>query len=180
MILHSRREAVDHLELTSDAAVMEVGCGTGLNFRYVLSRLDSKRGTLTGVDFSADMLKQAQRRVADRSWNNVDLVEADASTLSLDRKFDGVLFAYSLTMIPDWQGALARARDHLRPGGRLVVLDFGMFGGWGPLAPLMRAWLGACHVNTRRPYVEHMRSLFPSLYVRHWLGGYNFIAAGTR
>lgn len=180
MILHSRREAVDHLQLTSDASVLEVGCGTGLNFRFVLDRLDGQRGHLTGLDFSADMLVQARNRVASRGWSNVDLVEGDASTMSLGRQFDGILFAYSLTMIPDWGAALERAREHLRPGGRLVVLDFSTFLGWGPLAPLMRLWLRSCHVETQRPYVDHLRTLFPALHVRHWLGGYNFIAVGTR
>ena len=110
---------------------------------------------------------------------NVELVEADAAQMDLGRKFDGVFFAYSLTMIPDWRGAIARAREHLKPGGRLVVLDFGQFKGWGPLGPVMRGWLRWNHVETLRRYEEALREAFPNLDVYRWLGGYCFTAVGT-
>lgn len=179
-ILHGRRRAVAKLELRPDSRVLEVGCGTGLNFRYVADTLDPTRGRLTGLDFSADMLRRAQRRTASHAWSHVDLIQADASAMKLGRRFDGILFAYSLTMIPDFAAALACARDHLAPGGRLVVHDFGRFAGWGPLAPLMRAWLRANHVETLRPYVETQRELFDNFDVSTWFGGYNFTAVGRR
>lgn len=179
-ILHRRRQAVARLALRPDSAVLEVGCGTGLNFRHLLARLDPHRGRLVGLDFSADMLRRAERRVAARGWPNVELVQADASRLALPQRFDAILFAYSLTMIPDWPAALARARDHLRPGGRLVVLDFGRFHAWGPLAPLMRAWLRLNHVDTLAPYVDTLRELFAAVTVETWLGGYCFIATARR
>jgi ubiquinone/menaquinone biosynthesis C-methylase UbiE len=180
MILHGRRRAAEALHLAPHDRALEIGCGTGLNFRYLLDYLDPHEGQLTGVDFSADMLAKARRRVAARGWHNVDLVEADATTLDLGRTFQGVYFGYSLTMIPDWQRALRRAADHLAPGGRLVVLDFGDFKGWGPLGPVMRTWLRANHVETLRPYVAGLKELFPRLEVTYWLGGYNFTAIGRR
>lgn len=180
MILHGRRRAVARLELRGDADVLEIGCGTGLNFRYLVDQLYPQRGRLLGLDFSIDMLRQAERRVLAEGWTNVELVQADATRMQLGRKFDGILFAYSLTMIPDWRGALERAAEHLKPGGRLVALDFSHFRGWGPLAPLWRAALRANHVDTLQPYVEHLRSLFPDLRVTDWLGSYNFTAVGRR
>lgn len=180
VILHGRRQAVARLELAPDSQVLEIGCGTGLNFQHILEHLAPDTGRLTGLDFSADMLQRAERRVAARGWANVDLVQADAGTLALNRRFDAVLFAYSLTMIPTWAAALERARDHLRPGGRLVVLDFGRFDGWGPLGALMRGWLRLNHVETLRPYEQELRELFGQIDVEHWLGGYNFTAVGWR
>lgn len=179
-ILHGRRRAVERLGLRRDAEVLEVGCGTGLNFRYVLDKLDPQRGRLVGLDFSADMLRRAERRVVARGWTNVELVQGDATTMRLGRAFDGILFAYSLTMIPEWPRAIDRAAEHLKPGGRLVVLDFSTFEGWGPLGAAMRGWLRWNHVETRRPYVEKLREAFPGLEVTHWLGGYNFTAVGQR
>lgn len=179
-ILHGRRRAVEQLALAPGDRVLEVGCGTGLNFSLVMDKLDPQRGRLTGLDFSSDMLRVAQRRTAARGWTTVDLLEADATTLNLDRRFDAILFAYSLTMIPDWRRALERAVAHLAPGGRLVVLDFCHFRGWGPLSPLMRGWLRANHVDTLQPYSDVMRELLPSTRVGYWLGGYNFTAVGQR
>lgn len=179
-ILHGRRRAVAQLHLRPDARVLEVGCGTGLNFRFLLECLDPARGRLVAVDFSPQMLRQAAKRVSARRWRNVELVEADATRLDLGQRFDGILFAYSLTMIPDWPAAIDRAYAHLAPGGRLVVLDFGRFEGWGPLAPLLRGWLRLNHVETLRPYEQKLRAVFPDLDIRYWLGGYNFTAVGRK
>ncbi len=178
-ILRGRGQAVEQLKLRPDAQVLEVGCGTGLNFSQLLARLDPRRGWLTGLDFSEDMLARARRRVAAHGWSNVSLVCADAARMDLGRRFDGILFAYSLTMIPDWLAALERARTHLEPGGRMVVLDFGRFERWGPLGALARGWLRLNHVETRRPYVETMGSLFDRVEVHGRLGGYWFTAVGS-
>ncbi len=180
MILHGRRAAVARMGLTRDARVLEVGCGTGLNFRHVLRHLGSGPGRLTGLDFSADMLRKAEHRLQHRGWENVDLVQGDATQLDLPERYDGILFAYSLTMIPDWRRALECAAAHLAPHGRLVVLDFGPFDRWGPLGPAMRTWLRLNHVDTRQPYVDFMRGLFDDLETHYWLGGYNFTAVGRR
>lgn len=178
-ILHGRRRAVEQLSLRPDSDVLEVGCGTGLNFAYALRKLDA-RGRLTGVDFSADMLRRAARRVAAHAWSNVELRQDDASQMRLGRLFDAILFAYSLTMIPNWPAALRSAHEHLRPGGRLVVLDFSRFGSWGPMAPVMRQWLRLNHVETLAPYEDTLRSIFGQAQVTYWLGGYNFTAVAER
>jgi S-adenosylmethionine-diacylgycerolhomoserine-N-methlytransferase len=180
MILHGRGRAAAALELGPSSQVLEIGCGTGLNFAGSLAYLDPGRGRLVGVDFSADMLARAARRVARHGWQNVELVRADATTLRLGREFDAVFFGYSLTMIPDWVAAVERALEHLQPGGRLVVLDFSRFHGWGPLAPVMRTWLRLNHVETLRPYEDVLRARLERFNVHYWLGGYNFVAAGRK
>lgn len=178
MILHGRRRAIEALQLRPDSDVLEIGCGTGLNFRFVLDALDPQKGRLLGLDFSDDMLRQAEKRVAARHWRNVELLQGDATAMQLNRRFDGILFAYSLTMIPDWPRAIECAKAHLKPGGRLVVLDFGPFQGWGPLGPLMRAWLRANHVETTRPYVETLQRYFANYALTYWMRGYNFTFVG--
>src|SRR5262245_22046858 len=99
LILHGRRNAVARLRVAPGSDVLEIGCGTGLNFKYVIEAQQS-RGRLVGLDFSADMLRRAERRVSARGWRNIDLVQADATQMSLGRQFDAILFGYSLTMIP--------------------------------------------------------------------------------
>lgn len=178
MILHGRRRAVELLDLRADSQVLEIGCGTGLNFPLLLERLDPRAGRLVGVDFSPDMLRRAQRRVDAQRWPHVELVQADATQLQLGRRFDSILFAYSLTMIPDWPAALRRAAEHLQPNGRVVVLDFGQFERWGPLAGVMRGWLRANHVETLRDYVGEVARCFDDVRVERRLGGYNFIVVG--
>jgi ubiquinone/menaquinone biosynthesis C-methylase UbiE len=178
--LFGRRRAVASLNLRPGDGVLEVGCGTGLNFSLLVDGLDPGAGRLTGLDFSLDMLRKARKRKRARGWDHVDLVDADACRMPLTRSFDAILFAYSLTMIPDWPCALDNAYARLKPGGRLGVLDFDTARGWGPLGAILRFWLRVHHVETKRPYVEKMKSLFPDLHVVRALGGYYLIAVGTK
>lgn len=180
MVLHRRKQAIERLELRAESHVLEIGCGTGLNFAAILKRLDSGAGSLTAVDFSADMLRRARRRIGARGWTNVELVSGYANKLALGRSFDAVLFAYSLSMIPDWEMAVARAWDHVRPGGRLVILDFGEFQRWGPLGPVARAWLRLNHVATVRGYPERLAEVVGPIRFEPWLGGYAFLASARK
>lgn len=179
-ILFGRRQAAQRLGLRPDSHVLEIGCGTGLNFRYILEHLDPRAGELVGVDFSPHMLSRAARRVAAHGWPNVELLERDATTLDLGRRFDAILFGYSIALIPDWPTALLRARDHLRPAGRLVMLEFGQFERWGLVGRIARAWLRHNHVETLQPYPHKLREMFDDVRVNHWLGGYNFIAEARK
>lgn len=180
MFLYGRQRAIDLLEIQRDSRVLEIGCGTGLNFEHIVKRLDPAQGRLVGVDFSQHMLGRAARRVASRGYVNLTVVGADAERLALNERFDAVLFAYSLSMIPDWQSALERACGHLSPGGRMVVLDFGRFDRWGPLRRLARGWLWLNHVETGRPYETKLAELLTNLRVEAHLGGYYFVAAGRK
>ncbi len=177
--LYGRRRAIELLALRPDSCVLEIGCGTGLNFRRILACLDPGKGRLAGLDFSEHMLRRATQRVAAAGYKNVALIQADAERLSLVERFDAVLFAYSLSMISDWQAALDRAHEHLKPGGRLVIVDFGGFESWGPLGRLVRRWLQLHHVQTCRAYRPKLNELFPCVQVETRLGGYCFIAAGV-
>lgn len=180
MFLHGRRRAVRNLKLQSDSAVLEVGCGTGLNFPLIFKTLDRRSGYLAGVDFSPEMLKQARKKVHWSDRLHVELVRQDASRLALDRQFDAVLFAYSLSMIPDWEAALRRAYQHLRPGGRLVILDFGDFTRWGLSAGMIRRWLQWFRVDTRRTFWQPMAEWFTDLHVERRWGGYYILATGRK
>ena len=178
--LFGRKRTVRALVLRPTDAVLEIGCGTGLNFPLLVGALDPARGRLVGLDFSLDMLRKAEKRKRAENWRHVDLVGADACRIPLDRSFDAILFAYSLTMISDWARALESAYERLKPGGRLGVLDFDTGSGWGPFGAVLRFWLRLHHVEPKRPYVEKMEALFPELRVVRALGGYYFVAVGTK
>ncbi len=179
-LLLGRNNAVDAMRLRTDASVLEIGCGTGLNFSPIQRRLDSTHGHIVGVDFSEHMLKRARRRVERRGWRNVDLCAADATRLDLGRQFDAVFFAYSLSMIPDWRLALERAAAHLAPGGRIVVLDFGRFEKWGPMARVMRGFLRVNHVKILDGVDSALRTHCEHVTVQHALGGHHAVWMGVR
>ena len=62
----------------------------------------------------------------------------------------------------------------------VVVLDFGRFQRWGPLAPVARGWLRLNHVETLQPYERRLGELLGGVEVEYWLGGYCFVAVADR
>lgn len=106
------------------ATVVDVGCGTGRNFPYLV-RSVGERGRIIGVDCSQGMLDQARRRVQRNGWRNVELVLDDAVKLeSISEPVDAVVSVWCYGSVYDLTGALNRAVDVLRPGGRIGIMTF--------------------------------------------------------
>src|ERR1041385_5763032 len=72
-------------------------------------------------------------------------------------KADAVLFSYSLSMIADWELALACAHSELWAGGRIGVLDFCKSTN---SSSLFAEWLAVNHVHVDRPHLQKLRQLF--------------------
>lgn len=130
-----RVAAIEGLRLRSGDHVLDVGCGTGLNFP-VLRRAVGTAGCIVGVDASGQMLEQARRRVRAHGWDNIVLVRADATTITLGRLagylpsshggqslFDAALATYVLSLIPDWPAAWCALLRAVGPAGRIAVAD---------------------------------------------------------
>ena len=117
-----RRGAVERLGLIDGQSVLEIGCGTGRNLRFLREAVGA-RGLASGVDVSPGMLARAQRTISRHGWRNVRLIEQDASTLSLDGPVDSVYFSLSYSVLPDRDATLDRAWEALRRGGRLAIMD---------------------------------------------------------
>lgn len=133
--------------------VLDLGCGTGLNFPLLVEAV-GPTGLVIGLDRSPDMLRMARARVSEAKWRNVRLIEADARTfdpLEVVAVAGGpvnVVFAtYSLSVIGDWRPAWERMLGALRPGGRAGIVDMALPTGAGavfaPLARLVCAFGGA-------------------------------------
>ena len=86
-----RQKAVQAMDLGRGLAVLDLGCGTGLNFELILDSIGVE-GVLIGVDYSAKMLAQTQEKVDRQGWDQVRLLKRDARQLDrseLDEIVDG-------------------------------------------------------------------------------------------
>jgi S-adenosylmethionine-diacylgycerolhomoserine-N-methlytransferase len=134
--------------------VLEVACGTGRNMAKVAKRWPGVR--LFGLDISEEMLKNARKAVgADAVLGAGDACSFDPAELLGEDGFERIILSYSLSMIPDWEAALAHAAAQLAPGGELHVVDFGDLSGLpGPIERGLHAWLAKFHVQTRSALPE--------------------------
>ncbi|KAB7648015.1 methyltransferase domain-containing protein [Polymorphobacter fuscus] len=152
--LLGRDALIAGLDAGPGARVLEVGCGTGRNLIVAARAFPAAR--FTGLDISAAMLATARANIARAGLSErIDLVQADATAfdaaaLSGGAGFDRVFLSYTVSMIPDWQAALAQAARALAPGGRLDLVDFGQQEGLPPtFRRALFAWLDRFDVTPR-------------------------------
>lgn len=158
--LFGRDRLIAELGAQPGARLLELGCGTGRNLAQIATAYPDVR--LYGIDISTEMLDLAQAKLATRATlaagdaTSFDPARAFASDRALAiAGFDHIVLSYALSMIPDWQGTIAHAVNHLAPGGRLHIVDFGDLGGLPRvLSGVLRRWLALFHVNPRDAMAE--------------------------
>ena len=121
-ILSLRRKAVECLQLPSGGRALDMGCGTGGSFPYLVGAV-GQTGEVVGVEISPEVANTARKRIAANHWVNAHVVVADARSVVLSGKFDGVLM-FGAPDIYASQDALLNLLPYLNDGARLVA--FGM------------------------------------------------------
>ncbi len=114
-----RRIAIRALGDTAAGDVLDLCAGT-LDFTAALA---PRARSVVAVDFCAPMLEAGLAKIP--AGANVRTVCADARELPLpDASVDAVVIGFGIRNVPEPERALAEARRVLRPGGRMVVVDF--------------------------------------------------------
>ena len=153
-----RKDAVAHLGLTRGDTVLEIGCGTGRNFRYLRNAV-GPTGRVYGVDLSPGMLSKARALCAANRWDNIELCECDAADYAAPTPLDGVLFGLSYNTMPHHRAVLRKAWQQLRPGGHLVIMDAKVPPGrWGRAVLPFSLWLMK-HTLLGNPLIEPWKEL---------------------
>jgi S-adenosylmethionine-diacylgycerolhomoserine-N-methlytransferase len=182
--LLGRDGLIADLDVPAGGAVLEIGCGTGRNLIAVGKAWP--QALLCGVDISEAMLDTARASVAKAGMGDRvmlaqgDACGFDAQALFGRATFERVFISYALSMIPEWEMALAQAARCVAPGGKLEIVDFGQQEALPALwKRALFGWLGKFHVSPRRelaPAIErlaqdmggfpHSRTLYRGYAVR--------------
>ena len=152
--LLGRDRLIAELSPPAGGTVLEIGCGTGRNLIAAARRFPNAR--YFGIDISEAMLETARASVAKAGLSDrIVLAQGDATAFDAEKlfgvaQFDRVFQSYTLSMIPDWAGALREGASKLAPGGRLDLVDFGQQEGLpGGFKALLFAWLAKFDVSPR-------------------------------
>jgi demethylmenaquinone methyltransferase/2-methoxy-6-polyprenyl-1,4-benzoquinol methylase len=182
-----RRRAVQALGLRAGASVIDIACGTGLNFALIEDMI-GPGGRIVGVDLTDAMLAQAQDRVDTHGWGNVSLVQADAVDFDFPTEVDAILSTYALTQVPECAAVIAHGAKALSAGGRWAVLDLKVpdrTPGWlmhlG--TSIVRPFASADEWTMRRPWETIRAAMQDELVDASWTElffGTAFLAAGCR
>jgi ubiquinone/menaquinone biosynthesis C-methylase UbiE len=172
-----RKNAARQLGLSRGDTVLEIGCGTGLNFPHLQGAVGAE-GRIYGVDISRGMLRKAQELGDSQGWQNVQLTECDVAAYTAPEPLDAVLFSLSFNVMPHHRAVLRHVWNQLRPGGRLVIMDAKVPPGWSskiilPFSiwlmkrtmlgnPLIHPWEVLAEVADK---VEMSESMFSSYYI---------------
>jgi ubiquinone/menaquinone biosynthesis C-methylase UbiE len=106
---------------TRDFKVLDIGCGTGAITAGIAEKLDDK-GSVLGVDVSEIMLEKA--RTVHAQIPNLEFQSADVYNLDLENQFDLIVCARVLQWLEHPKNAILQMQHALKPGGKLVILDY--------------------------------------------------------
>jgi demethylmenaquinone methyltransferase/2-methoxy-6-polyprenyl-1,4-benzoquinol methylase len=120
-----KRFALAQTGLRPGQRALDVASGTG-DLGAGLARQVGKDGLAVLTDINREMLSRGRDRLIDRGiCTQVEFAIANAESLPFrERSFDCVTIGFGLRNVTDKAAALASMRRVLRPGGRLLVLEF--------------------------------------------------------
>lgn len=104
--------------------VLDCATGTG-DLAIAFARVVGTTGAVTGTDFSPEMLEPAPAK-AERAGVKVVFQPADVTALPFDdAAFDVASISFGIRNVVDRVGGLREMARVVRPGGRVMVLEFG-------------------------------------------------------
>ncbi|MCH2145783.1 MAG: bifunctional demethylmenaquinone methyltransferase/2-methoxy-6-polyprenyl-1,4-benzoquinol methylase UbiE [Phycisphaerales bacterium] len=126
-----RRRGVRLADPGSDAMVVDVACGTG---DLAEAFLKAGASQVIGIDFTPEMLDVARERAARAGLKRIEYRQGDATQLELPTDSADVLsIAFGIRNVNEPARALSEFRRILKPGGRLLILEFSQ-----PTNPIIR------------------------------------------
>ncbi len=157
-----RKNAVRLAEPVQGAAVLDVACGTG-DLAQAFARAGA--GSVIGLDYTPAMLDHARSKAARFGGRIADIqyVHGDAQELPYaDHTFDIVSIAFGIRNVAQPLKAISEFRRVLKPGGRLVILEFSQ-----PNSRFVRFFHGL--------YTNHIMPWTATILARDGSGAYRYL-----
>ncbi|MCP5143143.1 MAG: bifunctional demethylmenaquinone methyltransferase/2-methoxy-6-polyprenyl-1,4-benzoquinol methylase UbiE [Gammaproteobacteria bacterium] len=120
-----KRQAIDLAGVRPGQRILDLAGGTG-DLTARMARIAGPTGKLVLSDINGAMLENGRKRLTDEGLvGNIEYVQANAECLPFeDSHFDLVTMAFGLRNVTDQPAALRSIQRVIKPGGRLVVLEF--------------------------------------------------------
>ena len=124
------------LGLREGLRVGDLGAGTG-HYALAAASIVGGSGRVYAVDIQEDVLKTLRTEAAQRGLSNIETIWGDfekpGGTKLRDHSLDVVILSNTLFQLDHKEGALGEIKRILKPGGKLLVIDWaGSYEGIGP------------------------------------------------
>jgi SAM-dependent methyltransferase len=177
-----RQRAVELLHLKAGNRVLDVGCGSGGSFPYLVHAVGPS-GQVVGVEISPEISINAEKRIVKNDWRNVQVIEAAAQDVHLIGLFDGLLM-FAAADVYASEEALENIVPHLRENARVAAFGAKLSskGLESGLNPVLRMLFNLSFSTTPRPDYEPWRSLakrVEKLDVEEYFVGLMFLCSGS-
>ena len=178
-----RDMTVNALNLEQGDIVIELGCGTGLNFERILKKIGPE-GKLIGVDVTEKMLMEAKKRIRNNSWNNVELIHCDIAEYQFPKEIDGIFATGALQYSPKHELIVKRGYDALKHGRIFALLDFKKSDRIARIfTPLLLFFTGPFLANEeyiQRKAWKSIEKYFEKTTFHEGWGGFVYLSVGTK
>jgi demethylmenaquinone methyltransferase/2-methoxy-6-polyprenyl-1,4-benzoquinol methylase len=174
-----RRATVDALPVGPGQVVLDVGCGSGLCFGFLLEKVGPE-GSVVGIEESPEMVAVARERIEQEDWRNVTVVQSRAEDAEIALTADAALFCavHDILQSPD---ALRNVVTTLRPGAWVAAGG----GKWAaPMMVALNSMVGMLH----GPYVRdfsgfdrpwrHLEQFVEDVQVQEMAFGSGYVMTG--
>jgi SAM-dependent methyltransferase len=131
-----RDRAAQALQLSSAGQVLDLGCGGGGSFPYLVKAV-GPTGKVIGVDISPQSCINARRRIRSNGWKIVEVIEASAEGVALSGRYDGALI-FAAADVYASESALSNVLPYLKDSARIAI--FGAKLSRGPLGKLLNSF----------------------------------------
>ena len=120
-----KRFAMMHTGLTEGMSALDVAGGTG-DLASNLCQQVGKKGTVVLTDINFNMLINGRSKLLDQGkLNQINLIQSNAESLPfVNDSFDCITIGFGLRNITNKEKALASIMQVIKPGGRLLILEF--------------------------------------------------------
>ncbi|MFB5661665.1 demethylmenaquinone methyltransferase [Alteribacillus sp. HJP-4] len=118
-----RRDVMKKMNVSLGASALDLCCGTA-DWTIQLAEAAGENGYIKGLDFSENMLRAGQEKVARLGFENIELLHGNAMDIPFaDETFDFVTIGFGLRNVPDYDTVLREMYRILKPGGLAVSLE---------------------------------------------------------
>jgi len=120
--VHALAETVRHVAIEDGMTILELGCGWGSLSLYLAAQFPNSR--IVSVSNSSSQPALILATANQRGLSNLSVIAADMNEFSIEQRFDRVVSIEMFEHMSNWRKLFERARDWVKPEGRLFLHVF--------------------------------------------------------